>query len=70
MARAMGENRRRSTIIRDNEVHKLYDEVRQEAGKYFRELPRSTVYAVIGEQTGLCAKTIAYILNHTRPTGP
>lgn len=67
MARSSNENRRESTIIRDNEVHKAYEELRKELGTLFVEVSKSYIYERIGKRTGLCNKTIAYILNHTLP---
>lgn len=65
----MGRNRlnqRVSTTIRDNEVHKLYNEVMAELGNLAYEVRREYVYKRISEKTGLCTKCIAYILNHTK----
>ena len=66
MTRFSGENRRPSTVMRDNMVHEAYSQLRQQTGEYFRFLPREFVYERIRQQTGLCTKTIAFILNHTR----
>lgn len=66
MTRFSGENRRPSTVVRDNSVHQAYEELQQETGEYFRFLPREFLYERIRQQTGLCTKTIAFILNHTR----
>ena len=61
-------NQRASTIIRDNEVHKLYNEVKAELGNLAYEVRREYIYKRISAQTGLCTKCIAYILNHTNCT--
>jgi hypothetical protein len=58
-------NQRVSTIIRDNEVHKIYNEVKAELGGLIYEVRREYIYKRISEKTGLCTKCIAYILNHT-----
>lgn len=64
----MGRNRkdrRVSTIVRDNEVHKAYDEIKAELGALIYEVSRGYIYDRIKAKTGLCNKCIAYILNHT-----
>ena len=66
MTRFSGENRRPSTVMRDNMVHEAYRRLQQDTGEYFRFLPREFVYDRIRQQTGLCTKTIAFILNHTK----
>lgn len=65
MTRFFGKERRPSTIIRDNMVHTAYEEVCYELGKYAYLVPRQYIYEKVRERTGLCLKTIAYILNHT-----
>jgi len=67
MARASIENRRQSTVVRDNNVHNAYKDVMCELGQYAYQLPKSLIYDKIRERTGLYSKTIAYILNHTFP---
>lgn len=67
MARNFGENRKRSTIIRDNAVHEVYEGVCKELGDYAYLVPKSFIYNKVREETGLCTKTIAYIINHTFP---
>jgi len=67
MARTSNENRRPSTIVRDNSVHNAYKEIMRELGVYAYQLPKSLIYEKLQERTGLCTKTIAYILNHTFP---
>jgi len=65
MARNFGENRKKSTIIRDNIVHGVYNDVCKELGEYAFLVPKAYLYERIKERTGLCIKTIAYIINHT-----
>lgn len=65
MSRQFGKNRKPSTVVRDNHVHQIYKEVMYELGEYAHYLPRYIIYGKIGRLTGLCAKTIATILNHT-----
>lgn len=64
MARIRGKERRPSTIIRDNMVHDVYDKVCGEMGKYAHYVAKQYIYEKIRNETGLCLKTIAYILNH------
>ena len=68
MARFSGKNRRGSTIIRDNEVHKVYHDLCIELGSMSRFVSKQYIYERIRVRTGLCSKTIAFILNHTSPT--
>jgi len=68
MARTSSENRRPSTIIRDNSVHEVYDSVIADLGEYAYLVPKSYIYDKIHERTELCHKTIAYVLNRTRKT--
>ena len=65
MARHSGDKRRISTIIRDNGVHNAYAELRGEIGTLSNVVAKSYVYERLRERTGLCTKTIAFILNHT-----
>lgn len=59
------ENRRISTVVRYNSVHDEYNKVVEELGEYAFLVPKTYVYNMICKRTGLCAKTVAYILNHT-----
>lgn len=65
MTREFGENRLKSTRKRDNYVHSVYEKLVTEIGEYAHYLPRYIIYEKIREETGLCVKTIATILNHT-----
>ena len=65
MARCSGKFRRKSTVVRDNEVHEAYEEVLRQYGDVAKYLPRGFIYERIQSKTGLCTKTIAFILNHT-----
>ena len=42
MTRFSGENRRPSTVLRDNSVHEAYRQLQKETGEYFRFLPRES----------------------------
>lgn len=71
MARLLCKNsdsRRESTVKRHNEIHDVYNDVIAGLGELARLVPKSYIYDKIKERTGLCTKTIAYILNHTRKT--
>lgn len=59
------DKRRPSTIVRADHVHDVYREVMDELGGIGHAVAKSYIYERIRERTGLCAKTIAYILNHT-----
>lgn len=62
----MKDGRRPSTIIRDNHVHEIYRQVTSEMGSFKNVVSKSYIYEQIRQRTGLCIKTIAYILNHTK----
>lgn len=59
------DERRESTKLRHNEVHAAYAKVVSELGTYAMLVPKSYIYDKIREKTGLCDKTIAYVINHT-----
>ena len=65
MTRFSGKNRRESTVVRDNKVHDEYDALRAELGPLADVVSRRYIYERIKERTGLCTKTVAFILNHT-----
>jgi len=62
------ENRRKSTIIRHNLVHEVYDSIIKELGPLANVVSRGFIYKQIHERTGLNTKSIAYIINHTQKT--
>lgn len=64
MPRYSDENRRESTIKRDNYVLDVYREVRNELGELACAVSKSYIYEKIHERAGLCTKTIAFIINH------
>lgn len=47
---------RDSTVIRNNEIHKMYDEI----------VSRNYVYGKIKDRTGLSIRHISRIINHTK----
>lgn len=50
-------NVRDSTVIRNNEIHKMYDEIL---------VSRNYVYGRIKDRTGLSIRHISRIINHTK----
>lgn len=61
----MKDERQSSTIIRDNRVHEIHQEIMASLGNLKNIVSKSYIYDKIHERTGLCVKTIAYIINHT-----
>lgn len=66
MAMASDKSRRESTARRYAEIHKVHEEIVHGLGDLARVVSKSYIYEKIHERTGLCTKTIAYVLNHTR----
>lgn len=56
---------RQSTVVRNNMVFSIYDELKKEYGEVFNFIVREFIYEKIKERTGLHTKTIAKILNHS-----
>lgn len=54
-------------IIRDNLIHKIDAELREQFGELYHEISRKCIYHRIAARTGYCTKVIANTLNHTRP---
>lgn len=59
-------NRRESTIVRDNEIHELYQQIRKELGCLANAVSKGYIYERIKEKTKLSIRTISFILNHTK----
>ena len=57
---------RDSTVILDNEVHKMYDEILNELGDLATVVFRNYVYGKIKDGTGLSIRHISRIINHTK----
>jgi hypothetical protein len=55
-----------STVIRDNEIHKMYDEILNELGDLATVVSRNYVYGRIKDRTGLSIRHIIRIINHTK----
>lgn len=65
--RFTNEGRRRSTIKRDSVVLGIYREVKNELGELAGVVSKQYIYDKIKERTGLCTKTISFIVNHVNP---
>lgn len=66
-------NVRDSTVIRNNEIHKMYDEIHKmydeilnELGDLVTVVSRNYVYGRIKDSTGLSIRHISRIINHTK----
>lgn len=57
---------RDSTVIRDNEIHRMYDEILDELGDLATVVSRNYVYGKIKDRTGLIIRHISRIINHTK----
>lgn len=57
---------RDSTVIRNNEIHKMYDEILDELGDLATVVSRNYVYGRIKDRTGLNIRHISRIINHTK----
>lgn len=70
MTRFSDNNRRKSTVKRDNCVLDVYFDVMNELGELANVVAKQYIYEKIKERTGLCTKTIAFIINHVRKRNP
>jgi hypothetical protein len=61
---------RDSTVIRNNvrnnEIHKMYNEILDELGDLATVVSRNYVYGKIKDRTGLSIRHISRIINHTK----
>lgn len=57
--------RRESTKARDDEVHKLYNDIIQELGDLAKVVSKTYIYERIRDKTKLSIRSISYIINHT-----
>lgn len=57
---------RDSMVIRNNEIHRMYDEILDELGDLATVLSRNYVYGKIKDRTGLSIRHISRIINHTK----
>ena len=65
MCKLQIKNRRESTIARDNEIHRLYRQRRNELGNLANAVSKNYIYERIKDRTKLSIRTISFILNHT-----
>ena len=65
MCKLQIKNRRESTMIRDNEIHKLHRQILDELGDLANVVSKNYIYEKIREKTKLSIRTISFILNHT-----
>ena len=65
MSKLQLKNRRESTMLRDNEIHKLYQQILADLGNLANAISRSYIYKQIQEKTKLSIRTISFILNYT-----
>lgn len=55
-----------STVIRNNEIHRMYYEILNELGDLATVVSRNYVYDRIKDRTGLSIRHISRIINHTK----
>lgn len=53
---------RDSTVIRDNEIHRMYDEILDELGDLATVVSRNYVYGKIKDRTGLSIRHISRMI--------
>ena len=51
---------------RDNEIHRMYNEILDELGDLATVVSRNYVYGKIKDRTGLSIRHISRIINHTK----
>jgi hypothetical protein len=56
---------RDSTVIRNNEIHRMYDEILNELGDLATVVSRNYVYGRIKDRRGLSIRHISRIINHS-----
>lgn len=66
MSKLQVKNRRESTIVRDNEIHKIHRQILDELGDLANVVSKNYIYEKIREKTKLSIRTISFILNHTQ----
>lgn len=60
---------RDGTVIRDNEIHKMYDGIPDGLGDLAAVVSRDYVYGRIRDRTGLSIRHIGGIINHAKVEG-
>lgn len=66
MTKLTENNRRESTLVRDKEVCRIYNQILNELGELKNVVSKSYIYEKIKERTKLSIRTISFIVNHTR----
>lgn len=66
MSKLTENNRRESTLVRDKEVCRIYNQILNELGELRNVVSKSYIYEKIKERTKLSIRTISFIVNHTR----
>ena len=64
--RRSGAYRRESTKARDDDIHRMYDEIIDELGDLACAVSKGYIYERIRQRTKLSVRTISFIINHTR----
>lgn len=65
MSKLQIKNRRESTIVRDNEIHKIHGQILDDLVDLANAVSKGYIYERIRERTKLSIRTISFILNHT-----
>lgn len=68
MTKLCNKNRRESTAVRDNEIHRMYREILDGFGEAANAVSKTYIYEKIHERTKLSIRTISFIINHTKST--
>lgn len=66
MSKLTENNHRESTLVRDKEVCRIYNQILNELGELRNVVSKSYIYEKIKERTKLSIRTISFIVNHTR----
>ena len=66
MSKLTENNRRESTLVRDKEVCRIYNQILNELGELRNVVSKSYIYEKIKERTKLSIRTISFIVNHKR----
>lgn len=66
MSKLTENNRRESTLVRDKEVCRIYNQILNELGELRNVVSKSYIYEKIKERSKLSIRTISFIVNHTR----
>lgn len=53
------------TVLRDNRIHELHEELREQAGALYPALARGFIYDAISRRTGWSTKVVQRVLSST-----